>query len=214
MNDEINKVVTTIPFEGFYNSTYDSCIEGCIYNELEFYESEFNLNENELETLQNGYWCKNTKEFLENFAKEYAESFICEVERETGIDLDANFESLESPKEYNFQNDRIFIEMPEKNATKFINYVLENHRKELEILIKQKFTSRDGFISHYKNDLKLWGNPTDWDHNQIGTCFKIFEHLENDIYDTYLLHEWLFNNIGSTLSDDARRIINKLHEVA
>ena len=148
------------------------------------------------------------------FSKKYAESFICEIKSETGIDLDANFESLQSPKEYNFLNDRIFIEMPEKNAIKFINYVLQNHKKELEILIKQNFTSGEGFISKYKNNLQLWGNPGEWDHNQIGTCFEIFQHLENDIYDTYLLHEWLLNNIESTLSDDALRIINKLNEVA
>ena len=207
-------MVTTIPFEGFYYSTYDSEINGCIDNELQYFESEFNLNENELETLRGGYWCKNTKEFLENFSKKYAESFICEIKSETGIDLDANFESLQSPKEYNFLNDRIFIEMPEKNAIKFINYVLQNHKKELEILIKQNFTSGEGFISKYKNNLQLWGNPGEWDHNQIGTCFEIFQHLENDIYDTYLLHEWLLNNIESTLSDDALRIINKLNEVA
>jgi uncharacterized protein with von Willebrand factor type A (vWA) domain len=145
-------------------------------------------------------------------SKDYAEAFIYEIERDTGLALNARFESMESPKEYNFQTDRLFIELPETSAVAFINYILENHREELEKLIEQRFTSRDGFWSNYDNTLEAWGDPSEWDLNQIGTCFEIFEYLEHEIYDGHDIYESISNGLADTLSDAADKMLDRCLE--
>ena len=206
-----NKTIATIPFQGFYNSLYSYAIESEIENSIDYYYKEYELTEAQRDTLANGYLEKNTSEFYYNVSKDYAESFIYEIERETGLSLDARFESMESPKEYNFQTDRLFIELPEASAVAFVNYILENHKQELEQLIAQRFTSRSGFISFYDNTLEAWGDPSEWDYNQLGTCFKIFEYLEQEIYE-HSIYESISNGLADTLGDAADKMLDRCLE--
>ena len=207
-----NKAISTIPFQGFYNSLYSHAIESEIENSIDYYYKDYELTEAQRDTLANGYLEKNVSEFYHNVAKDYAESFIYEIERETGLSLDARFESMESPKEYNFQTDRLFIELPEASAFAFIDYILANHKEELEELIAQRFTSRSGFISHYDNTLEAWGDPSEWDYNQLGTCFEIFEYLEHEIYDSYNIYESIYCGLADTLSDAADKMLDRCQE--
>ena len=119
---------------------------------------------------------------------------------------------MESPREYNFQTDRLFIELPEASAVAFVNYILANHKEELENLIEQRFTSRSGFISHYNNTLEAWGDPSEWDYNQLGTCFEVFEHLEQEIYDSYNIYESIYCGLADTLSDAADKMLDRCLE--
>ena len=203
-----NKIIATIPFQGFYNSLYSYSIEGEIESSLDWYTEDYGLTEAQRDTLANGYLEKNVSEFYYNVSKDYAEAFIYEIERDTGLTLNARFESMESPKEYNFQTDRLFIELPEASAVSFINYILANHKEELEKLIAQRFTSRSGFISHYENTLEAWGNPSEWDLNQVGTCFEIFEYLEDEIYDGHSIYESISNGLAETLNDAADKMLD------
>ena len=84
------------------------------------------------------------------------------------------------------------------------------HKKEEKI--KQRFTSRDGFWSHYKNELDLWTQDySEWDHNQIGTCFELFDLEEEDI--NYSLREYLsetiMDNLGNTLGKEGIDLLDK-----
>ena len=205
------KTISTIPFQGFYNSLYSYAIEGEIESSLDWYTEDYDLTEAQRDTLANGYLEKNTSEFYYNISKDYAESFIYEIERETGLSLNARFESMESPREYNFQTDRLFIELPEASAVAFVDYILANHKEELEKLIAQRFTSRDGFWSNYKNTLEAWGNPSEWDLNQLGTCFEIFEYLENEIYE-HSIYESISNGLADTLGDAADKMLDRCLE--
>ena len=202
-----NKAISTIPFQGFYNSLYSYAIEGEIESSLDWYTEDYELTEAQRDTLANGYLEKNVSEFYYNVSKDYAEAFIYEIERDTGLSLNARFESMESPKEYNFQTDRLFIELPEASAVAFVNYILANHKEELEKLIAQSFTSCDGFISHYDNTLEAWGDPSEWDLNQLGTCFEIFEYLEQEIYE-HSIYESISNGLADTLSDAADKMLD------
>ena len=206
-----NKAISTIPFQGFYNSLYSYAIEGEIESSLDWYTEDYELTEAQRETLENGYLEKNVSKFYHNVSKDYAEAFIYEIERETGLSLNARFESMESPREYNFKTDRIFIELPKASALAFIDYILANHKEELEKLIAQRFTSRDGFWSNYKNTLEAWGDPSEWDLNQLGTCFEIFEYLEQEIYE-HSIYESISNGLADTLSDAADKMLDKCLE--
>jgi len=205
------KAISTIPFQGFYNSLYSYAMEGEIENSLDWYTEDYDLSETQRDTLANGYLEKNVSKFYHNVSKDYAEAFIYEIERETGLSLDAKFESMESPKEYNFQTDRLFIELPEASAVAFVDYILANHKDELKKLIAQRFTTRSGFISHYDNTLEAWGDPSEWDYNQLGTCFQIFEYLEQEIYE-HSIYESISNGLADTLSDAADKMLDKCLE--
>ena len=207
-----NKAISTIPFQGFYNSLYSHAIDSEIENSIDYYYKEYELTEAQRDTLANGYLETNVGEFYYNVSKDYAEAFIYEIERDTGLSLDARFESMESPREYNFQTDRLFIELPEASAVAFVNYILANHKEELENLIEQRFTSRIGFISHYNNTLEAWGDPSEWDYNQLGTCFEIFEYLEDEIYDSYNIYESIYCGLADTLSDAADKMLDRCLE--
>jgi hypothetical protein len=206
------KAISTIPFQGFYNSLYSHAIDSEMENSIDYYYKEYELTEAQRDTLANGYLEKNTSEFYYNVSKDYAESFIYEIERETGLSLNSRFESMESPKEYNFQTDRLFIELPEASSVAFVNYILENHKDEFRNLIAQRFTSRSGFWSNYDNTLEAWGDPSEWDYNQLGTCFEIFEYLEHEIYDGHDIYESISNGLADTLSDAADKMLDKCLE--
>lgn len=207
-----NKAISTIPFQGFYNSLYSHAIDSEMENSIDYYYKEYELTEAQRDTLANGYLEKNTSEFYKYIVEDYAEAFIHEIEVETGLALNARFESMESPREYNFQTDRLFIELPEASAIAFVNYILENHKDEFRNLIAQRFTSRSGFWSNYDNTLEAWGDPSKWDLNQLGTCFEIFEYLEDEIYHSYNMFETISNGLADTLSDAADKMLDKCLE--
>ena len=89
---------------------------------------------------------------------------------------------------------------------------MANHKEELEKLIAQRFTSRDGVWSNYKNTVEAWGDPSEWDYNQLGTCFQIFEYLEDEIYDSYSIYESISNGLADTLNDAADKMLNRCLE--
>lgn len=98
-------------------------------------------------------------------------------------------EELDSPREYNFSTDRAFIkvEVSKNNLIKVIQWIYENYYDELKIAIKEDFTSYDGFLSFYPNDIDIWMNKDiiKLDHNELSTIFDILiddgEDLTNDM---------------------------------
>lgn len=83
----------------------------------------------------------------------------------------ATFESMDSPREYNFTTDRLYAEIPlGMMYLLFRKSRAENHAT-LAAVIAERFTSCDGFISHYSRHLADWMEKplADWDHNELGT---------------------------------------------
>lgn len=82
------------------------------------------------------------------------------------------WESMQSPREYNFTTDRVFAHVPTK-VVEFLFAISANQplpHLTLAKRIKDTCTSYDGFASFYSNDLDTWlGKPLEqWDHNEIG----------------------------------------------
>ena len=78
--------------------------------------------------------------------------------------------------------------------------------------IKERFTSRSGFHSFYKNNLDLWPNDySEWDCNMIGTCFELFDLEEEDI--NYSLRDYLTErimfNLGNTLGKEGIDLLDR-----
>ena len=209
----MNKLESTIPFDGFYNSYISSDIEHQIGQQIEWDTDIYDLNEDEQQILWDNYLSVNRSSFYNEIAEDYTNFYINALnDRLEGFNLNAKFNLLTSPREYNFETDRIFIDIEKNHAIDFIKYIIKNYKKELENKIKDRFTSRSGFWSHYKNGLDLWTKDySEWDHNQIGTCFELFDLEEEDI--NYSLREYLSErimfNLGNTLSQEGIDLLDK-----
>ena len=209
----MNKLESTIPFDGFYNSYISSDIEHQIGQQIEWDIDTFDLNESEQLILVDNYLTVNRSYFYNQIAEDYTNFYIDALnERLEGFTLNAKFSFLTSPREYNFTTDRIFIDIEKNHAIDFIKYIIKNYKKELEKKIKDRFTSRDGVISFYKNSLDLWiDDYSEWDCNMIGTCFELFDLEEEDI--NYSLREYLsetiMDNLGNTLGKDGIDLLDR-----
>ena len=205
----MNKLESTIPFDGFYNSYISSDIEHQIGQQIEWDTDIYDLNEDEQQILWDNYLSVNRSSFYNEIAEHYTDLYIDALnERLEGFTLKAKFNLLTCPREYNFETDRIFIDIERDHAIDFIKYIIKNHKKELENKIKERFTSRSGFWSHYKNGLDLWTQDySEWDHNQIGTCFELFDFDELNFYES--LSETIMDNLGNTLGKDGIDLLDK-----
>ena len=163
-------MITTIPFSGFYNSIHNWQIDHSLESML--CDSYSNTNDKLLSELIDSI---DYQRCFESYAKEYTGRFS----ERFGISLE--FESLRSPKYYNFETDRIFCKISDSEIVRIFSLTKKETLKEK---IKERFTSCSGFISHYPNDLESWDqDPTTWDHNELGTLIEAYisdhdEHSE------------------------------------
>lgn len=83
------------------------------------------------------------------------------------------FESMDSPREYNFSTDRVYGLIPLKVMRELFRRSKAEGHATLAAVVADRFTSRSGFISSYPSDLGDWlaeaGRLQDWDHNALGT---------------------------------------------
>lgn len=193
---------TTIPFSGFYHSWHDQELD----NALNYITSDCHGEVLSKKLFELAFDSINWKEVHLAYAKKYTELVADRFQ------LKIKFKMLCSPKYYNFETDRIIatIELPEVERIKsVITY------SGLQAICKEDFTSRDGFISHYKNDYTLW--PIDleeWDHNQVGTLLQAYikEH-ENYTEDWELslledLSETAYSLVSNAITGRASKLLN------
>jgi len=189
----MKNLIINIPFQGFYESLFSAGIEQA---------EEFTIHYEVEEKGRNPSKCADAFYKTASYrkahlyvAQKYVKYFNDYLESEFGLDLELTFESLQSPREYNFETDRIFCFISPENAHKLRAKVSD---EELQIAIKQRFTSRSGFISGYVNDLRGWQvNVENWDYNELGTLLvallgeggdweqDIFEEMQDrNVFDT------------------------------
>lgn len=153
--------LTTVPFSGFYHSWHDEALDHALDTMVSDesgchpYES---IRERMFDLIPWG-------DVHAAYARKYCAAFA----EEYGIDL--KFESMSSPKYYNYETDRIFAHISDNEVRRLFDAV---DRDALQALIRRRFTSCSGFISHYPNDLEDWGDVDTWDHNQVGTLVEAY----------------------------------------
>lgn len=126
-------------FSGFYNTIWD----GAFDQELD--DDEVDLYEVD--------WQKLHEEIAKNFVhvmNEYLLKVVDSIE----------YQSLVSPKFYNFGNDSINVEI--KLDTSKLQWYCAENKAELDEYLKENYTSRDGFISHYANSYEEWAEDTNY----------------------------------------------------
>lgn len=209
---------TKIPFDGFYESKWsglmDNAVEMFVYNENERQESHYYKDDgyiaDERLRVDSGEFAwefLNYADAYQEIAFDYAESFGMKLDEwSKEIDLNApacgiKFKLMTSPRFYNFETDRIFTEISED----FVNWMFKvseaGVHANLRKVIKERFTSRDGFISGYDNTLDEWLEKplTDWDHNEIETLMLavFYDYFTDDrrdwdweIYEVFAEHDY------------------------
>ena len=143
------KVQTFLPvFNGFYNTLFENILDNAVDNQIEYYNEQNGTNlsydnfDFDFTTIQN-------KICIDAVSK------IEEKLNEIGINCTINFETLVSPREYNFSNDSINIEINFKKFSRVIE-ILEQNYDSFSQYIKDNYTSRDGFISSHSSYASDW----------------------------------------------------------
>lgn len=150
-------MIIQIPFSGFYNSIHDSELDYQLNNRLfTDYIAGFYNNDN----LSNyAYDAIDWQNLYIEYASKYVYFFASQFE------LNIKFESLSSPREYNFTTDRIFCTI---NDSEIMRMWRETKPEVMINQVKSMFTSYDGFHSHYSNDFNEWKNsPLEYDNNEL-----------------------------------------------
>ena len=142
-------IKTWLPiFSGFYNTIWDN--DGSIENEIYSINQDRKQGKIDYDNLKIDH-----KQYTEDISRE-----VCnQIENVLHDYIEKiEFENLQSPKQYNYINDSIDCTITPKieNIQKFI---YENKGK-FSLYLKNKYTSCDGFISHYNNDFLSWENDT------------------------------------------------------
>lgn len=144
-----------------------------------------------------------SSEFLNIAARECVDVFNEYVSELYRGDPAMKFDSVTSPREYNFETDRVFAQISASWACGMLAVSSYNKHAELNRVILERFTSRSGFISNYSNDIKSWlARPvTEWDSNELGTLFIAFLSIKapdwQEVTDARLIERVAESNIQS-----------------
>ena len=204
-------MLTTIPFSGFYDSLH-SCE---LQTALDYvFADRATGSEIYMELAERAYNAMNWRGVHEEYAKEYAEQFAHEFKIPS-----LKFESMASPRFYNFTTDRIFCNIDPDDLRRIMATFDLSAFAEY---VREKFTSRGGFSSFYSPVLAEWGSPKTYDHNQAGAVLEFYAMQESnsgkfDVWEEFDLMEsprcngfieYLF---GSNCGEDFHRL-TRLHD--
>src|SRR5574337_795111 len=165
-----------IPFSGFYESYWSDAIDHEIEQLAEWKaeDEDEDLDEDEIKTILNDSLDHAKARGL--VAKAYVEAYENFVNEETGLQIALDYESLSSPREYNFTTDRIFCTISAEDVQALWEYV---DKAEFDKVCRKHLTSRSGFHSFYDPDYTTWGELEEWDHNQLSMLLEALPECED-----------------------------------
>ena len=156
------KLEVQIPFPGFYNTFIgeEPVSAHNRYNEWR--------EENGEEPLREPDWHKVNQVIV----KSWVENFL----RDCGMDLASlktalKTVSVDSPREYNYRTDRVFVTVP---AGFMADLLAKVDKKELCNVVKSHCESRSGFVSSYPSDYWKWPSIKSWDHNHAHLVLQAY----------------------------------------
>jgi hypothetical protein len=191
-----NILLTTIPFQGFYDSWHSDQIDYAL-------ETHFDYNGDGVPDIDiDDLWYDVD---INGIKQKYVSDYVDYINQELDISS-LELKSLYSPKEYNFTTDRIFCYISYKDIRKMYSKVYKDYLPEV---IKEQFTSYDGFTSYYSNDLDDWIEEKpmkDWDCNQIGAIVEAYARfidvdMLGEFFDYTKTHEWIGEYIPEKYHD-------------
>lgn len=177
------KTIAQIPFPGFYESMINKGIDGAIESQVcSLMDEEFSeLSESEIDNAI--YRNLKFSGILDYVARQWVEYFNDYIMDECGFNPGFIFESIKSPREYNFKTDRLFCHVSIDIMHEMLDMVSPMTWANT---IRKRHSSRSGFISFYSDDPADWEKPIDeYDHNELQTIIEAF--LADNVNDEW---EW------------------------
>ncbi len=174
-----------IPFSGFYESFWSGVLDHEEEYFVEHEQQEGWTNENQPPELR-----LDTNEIAEitymdaadysamesSLVASFFDAFTIELDTLFAFNFNPQiiYAGMDSPREYNFTTDRLFIKANGLTIHRFFTISRNEGHTTLESIIEERFTSRDGFSSFYSCRLADWlAKPlTEWDHNELGTLLR------------------------------------------
>lgn len=183
-NITMKTIKTYLPvFPGFYGTIFEYENEEF---DIENYNEENNtdLNFDDFEFNYKDYYNRVAKKCCEIIERELKHLFPS---------VSVKFESLVSPREYNFTNDSINVEISIDNQDfeTMLTY-LKTNKKEFKGYIKEMYSNCSGFISFYSTDYKVWLDEyLKEDNDKLTHCFGSVLNfilnnegfIDDDLYD-------------------------------
>ena len=179
------KVISEM-FAGGYNSVYEWAWEDSLKDFIEYYDDEHDIKISEDEIINKKY-----QKYLTDCAKRWLD--LCTDDKISY----GNVEVI-SPREYNFETDKVEFDMP-LTELNLIREVVKKDTKLLERfkqICNERFKARDGFIPLY-NAPNLERNCYSWNKWQLGALF-----------DTYFYDAFEEYNDDCQDYDDAKNILS------
>ncbi len=186
----MSKIV--LPFAGFYESRWSGIADWYVEHESEF-EAEGRDGEipEPLRTpnAAGDLWERvDYKAWETALSRSYADALAKRVAEECDLPGFAlSFESLDSPRFYNYDTDRIFCDISDSDVSRLVAAAQASGC--LETVARERHESRSGFSSFYDPDVSTW-NLSELDHNQLCTMLiaalggsEAVEAIERDIYE-------------------------------
>jgi hypothetical protein len=214
----MTKLSVQLPFAGFYDTSHSQLFDDYIENEIEYLRDEHGLTNAQADALQSAFYDSDFKAMHRQYAKDYAAAFfdllhtagtyINERSPKTFLPelctIKYDFESLESPKYYNYNTDRIYVKIDQTILQAMLSLVLTHYKEGFFSLIADQYTSYDGFHSFHPNTFEEWpSNIAEWGEARLGTVLQAFT-----IYtlETYEVKDIDLNDVlsGYSLMEDYR----------
>lgn len=187
----MKNIKTWLPiFPGFYGTIFEPCED----SEIEYVNSERELLGKEPLT-DNGQFEYDYESYRENMAKSCVDSIEKEL-KEGGFISSMKFEFIFSPKEYNFYNDSINIEvdLSEENINnirKFLSDDLYNFSE----YVRKEYAACDEYYPIHSNNSNDWINNLRESLNDLHKLGSILNFICERYIQQDDLNMWLFDNI-------------------
>ena len=194
-------MLTTIPFSGFYYSPHDGALDDALAS----------IFSDDNGTARHALVCKardatDWGRVQNSYSAGYAAALAAE------FNLPLQFESMKSPREYNFSTDSIYCTISAEDAARLFDTC---DKTLLAKIARETFTSRDGFASFYDPDFTKWGDVLTWDHNQLGALIRAHVTEQNPDFDHWAEFELMENaqcngNIDTWIFESNPNALNRL----
>ena len=195
MTEQDNKTIILTPFPGFYNTIYEDCIDHELIMTLENITEDHGSNNLDTGDLIDIF---DTRQAMQIIGREY----IAALNDKT--DLALEYESIHSPREYNFANDRLFAYINDADLLAMYNEIVSSEAGQAMFaqVLSDWFTPRSGFIPHYSNDPDDWYEKDlrEWDHNEKGALLEAYIRLIWDAESSRELEMDVFDSVSENVS--------------
>jgi len=193
-----------IPFTGFYESHANEALTHSL--DMLIHADDRDIPE-ELRDIEDGV---NWTQARIDYAKEYTLKLFNDFK-----DITPDFVQLVSPQFYNFETDKILVDMPIATLAKMLmDLTIYDDLKGFKKLSIERHTSYDGFISFIDADIKTWGDLEDWNVHQLEDLITVWLDLQglDDDAISNLYYEVIEGDdiIWDNLSDKYKELLNTL----